>query len=532
MRYLLLTSILSILASLPPAARAGEIASPSGVETAILGIDSHLAEAAKHAGVEASPAADDGEYLRRVTLDLIGRIPTVAEQRAYAAAPSERRRRELVDRLLDGPEFPLHFARVLDDWIQRDRRGDEEFVEWLRTSLASRKPWDALFRTMLVGPWDGEAEKSANKFYTARSKNIDALTSDTSRAFFGVDITCARCHDHPLVADWKQEHYYGLASFFHKPQSAGKKGGASGEKGAENKQDGELTFASKSGGQKTARPMFLSGSLVAIGEPAKGEKGGETLRRRKLVDAALADSTFFRRSAVNRVWAWFFGRGLVEPLDQMHSGNGASVPKLLVALGDDFAAGGYDLRRLVKQIVLSRAYQASYRRAKDADQPGLFRAPLLKPLTPRQYVLSLATAIDPNRFDAATGAERAKRYRELEKQLAALLPELDPTVEGYQAGYREALYLANHEQVQALVGVGDGELKPDALVPQLIGFPTDEARVAAAFEALLGRQPTSGEMQAVLAAWNGGSAKPESVRGRVADLVWALATSAEFRFNH
>ena len=531
--------IFGLLVLVTAPARAGE---PVATERNL--VDAALAEHRRAVGIAvdrqaATPQADDAEFLRRVTLDLAGRIPTVVEQRTFAAAPAMVRRVELVDRLLAGPEFPLHFARVLDDWIQRDKHGDEAFVEWLRNSLKSQTTWDAMFRQMLVGPWDAGGEKGPGAFYKKRAKDLDALTSDTSRAFFGVDITCARCHDHPLVDDWKQEHYYGLASFFHKPQSSGK-GSSAGDKNA-----AELTFASKRGGQKTARPMFLSGMTVSIDAPAKDAKPADAARRAKLVEAALADDQFFRRSAVNRMWAWFFGRGLVEPIDQMHSGNPASVPQLLDALADDFAAHGYDLRRLAKQIVTSEVYQASNRAVPNqvapnqtapnqtaADLTGIPVAPRLKPLTPRQFVMSLAAAVDPSRFEAANESERVKQYAELEKQLAVLLPELDPTVEGYQAGYREALYLANHADVQTFVGVGTGELKPGTLVPRLIALKTNDARIAAAYEALLGRRPTAEEVLTIARIWNAEAASPDVVRERVADLIWALVTSAEFRFNH
>lgn len=518
--------IASFLLLFAAAARAGEpLATTGGMNDAA---------PAEHRRAAAVPQSSDAEFLRRVTLDLAGRIPTAAEQRTFAAAPAAVRRAELVDRLLAGPEFSLHFARVLDDWIQRDKHGDEAFVEWLRTSLKSQASWDAMFRQMLVGPWDASGEKGPGAFYKKRAKDLDALTSDTSRAFFGVDITCARCHDHPLVDDWKQEHYYGLASFFHKPQTGGK-GGSAGDKKA-----AELTFASKTGVQKTARPMFLSGMTVSIDAPAKDAKPADAARREKLVAAALADDKFFRRSAVNRMWAWFFGRGLVEPIDQMHSGNPASAPKLLEELADDFAKHGYDLRRLAKQIVMSRVYQASNRAVSNqvvanqaaADLTGVPVAPQLKPLTPRQFVMSLAAAIDPSRFESASESERYKQYAELEKQLAVLLPELDPTVEGYQAGYREALYLANHADVQSFVGVGTGELKPGTLVPRLIALKTNDARIAAAYEALLGRGPTADEVRTVANVWKDEAATPELVREQVSDLIWALATSAEFRFNH
>lgn len=548
LRFLFIVVVVSLF---PNAGRAAEALPTSGTSYGerVPGIiDGRLAEHWSAAGVAPAPRADDAEFLRRVTLDLTGRLPTDEERRSYIAEVSkpnadpnpfaaEARRDVLIDRLLAGPEFPLHFARVVDDWVQRDKHGDDAFVEWLRTSLAARRSWDAMFTAMLVGPWETDAERAADKFLTKRAKNLDALTADGSRAFFGVDITCARCHDHPLVADWKQQHYYGLASFFHRTQLTTSKGAGSKEKESiGEKKDGELSFAVKGGATQTARPMFLDGVVMSLEEPKESGKKAEPASRRKLlVDAALRERKFLSRAAVNRVWAWFFGRGLVEPVDQMHSGNPASVPKLLEELADDFAAHGYDLHRLVKQIVTSRAYQATYREPSRHNSASttidLFLAPRLRPLTPRQYSLSLVAVLMADGLGNLPGAEHAKRYRELEKTAAALCGELDPTVEGYQAGYREALYLTNHAAFQKLVGSASDAPPPNSLVARLTVLADDGARVTAAFEALLGRQPKPDESRAVLAAWKSAAASTPA-RERVADLVWAIAASAEFRFNH
>jgi hypothetical protein len=545
--------VVACLSLLPSWGRGGEAIVPA-TKPAAAGdslIDRRLADHWRAAGAAPAPMADDAEFLRRITLDLTGRLPDDEERRLFVAASTERRRTELVERLLAGPEFPLHFARVVDDWIQRDKHGDDAFVEWLRTSLSARRSWDAMFAAMLVGPWDADAERPANRFLTKRAKNLDALTADGSRAFFGVDITCARCHDHPLVEDWKQQHYYGLASFFHRTQLSGPKE----KESIGEKKEGELSFAVKGGTTQTARPMFLDGVLVSLEEPKDTAKKAEPASRRKLlVDAALREKKFLSRAAVNRVWAWFFGRGLVEPVDQMHSGNPASVPKLLNELADDFAVQGYDLQRLVRQIVMSRAYGATYRapenavepqRRRDAEKTGggerkedggvsidLFLAPRLRPLTPRQYSLSLVAALSGDGLGSLSGTARAQRYRELEKTAAALCGELDPTVEGYQAGYREALYVTNHAAFQKLIGSATESPSPNSLVAKLTALGNDEARVIAAFTAFLGRHPTIEESRAVLNSWKSAATASIPIHERVADLLWAIATSAEFRFNH
>ncbi len=138
--------------------------------------------------------------------------------------------------------------------IQGSYAGNDQFVDYLRRGLRERKSWDTVFRELMLGPWDSEAMKPANRFLDKRAKNLDALTADAARAFFGVDVSCAKCHDHPLVADWTQDHFYGMASFFNRTT------GGKGKVGEKN--EGEVTFLAADGQAKTAKMMFLSGRVV------------------------------------------------------------------------------------------------------------------------------------------------------------------------------------------------------------------------------------------------------------------------------
>lgn len=212
-----------------------------------------------------------------------------------------------VRKLLDGPEFSWYFGAVLDDMIQGSFAGNPAFVNYLRQSLRDGKRWDTMFREVMLGPWDNDERKPAAVFLDRRAKDLDRLTADVARSFFGVDISCARCHNHPLVKDWKREHYYGMAAFF--VRTTGGKGVIS------EKADGEARFASKDGKEHVARMMFLSGQTVDDASAAKGAKVG---RREQLVRLALTDRKFFSRAFVNRLSEYLLGRGLVDPVDQMH----------------------------------------------------------------------------------------------------------------------------------------------------------------------------------------------------------------------
>ncbi len=468
---------------------------------------------------------DDATFLRRVTLDLNGRIPTPLETKAFAADTGSDKRPRAVRRLMQSPEYALHLGRVLDDILQDRHAGDPEFLEYLRQSVAKRKPWDQVFRDVLLGPWDGE-RKGASQFLLKRIKSIDELTTDTSRVFFGVNVSCAQCHDHPLVPDWKQDHYYGMASFFNR--TAGQPGGKGGAGGKiEERTSGEVTFNTVKGEKRTAKMMFLS-SQVVDEEQAKKDVKGAFSRREQLVRVALEEKRFFGKAIVNQLWAFLIGRGLVSPVDQLHSANAPAVAGLLEFLADDLVANGYDLDRLVAGIVSSRVYQLSGKLpsgGKPAGERDFSQAPL-RSLSPQQLAVSLILATGDGGLDRAKDAkERESLARNLDRDAGRLTRAklLDPRSDRYQTSTGEALYLSNHPDVQQLVTPTKSNL-----VGRLAALTDTKEIVDTAVWTLLSRAPEAEERD-YLAKWI--ESKPDRAKG-CRQLVWALMTSAEFRFNH
>ncbi len=171
----------------------------------------------KLAAAQCVPAAavEDAGFLRRVTLDLAGRIPTVSESRAFQQSSEADKRLKLVERLMAAPDLPRHLRNEFDSLLMGDRN-DQAFREFLLEAFKANRSWDSLFRALLLGRDDNPAEKPALAFLKVRAQNLDDLTNETSRIFFGVSINCAKCHDHPLVLDWQQDHYFGMASFFNR----------------------------------------------------------------------------------------------------------------------------------------------------------------------------------------------------------------------------------------------------------------------------------------------------------------------------
>jgi hypothetical protein len=468
--------------------------------------------------VKPADLCSDTDFLRRVTLDLAGRVPTPREVSTFLDDRSPDKRQETIRRLMTGPEYPLHLGRILDDGIQGKYAGDAEFLEYLRSSLAAHKPWDQMFRDMMLGPWDAKERKGSERFLTRRLASLDDLTNDTARVFFGVNISCAKCHDHPLVPDWKQDHYYGMASFFNRTQAQGKNATSVMEKN-----NGDVQFVSRKGERKTAKLMFLSGQV--IDEPAA--KPGEPAfsRRAQIVKVALEEKQFFSRALVNRLWANFLGRGLVHPIDQMHSANAPSISDLLEWLADDFADNGYDIDRLVAAIVSSRIYQqTNLKNTADSPSPDLFARAALRPLTPYQYAMSMTLVTGDSSYEQADTAMRVRKYRDLEGQVSRAVNLLDRAADRYQASTNEALYLSNHPDIQKLIVPAGNNL-----VARLIALTDDKQAVETAILTILGR-PAEAEEREFLVKWL--EERKQDRAKAVGEMVWALMTSAEFRFNH
>lgn len=509
-------------------------------------VDRRVVEHWAEHDVEPAAEAGDATLLRRMTLDLAGRIPTADEWIAYRDDSSADKRLRLVERLLEGPEFPLHFANVLDKIVQDRYAGDEAFLRYLRRALAQRRGWDEMFRNVLVGPWETDQQKQSNRFLVQRVKDHDRMSTDATRAFFGVDISCAKCHDHPLVIDWSQDHYYGMLSFF--SRTTGGKGGVG------EKKEAEVKFLA-GGEEKTARMMFLTGRTFdddagdaaendakeadAAGADGKSDKQIQDKRdkdggkgkskigaRQQLVEAALAEKSFFSRAIVNRLWHYFFGRGLVQPVDQMHSENEPAIDGVLSLLAEDLAAHDYDLRRTIRILVSTRVYSLDSRWTGDEDLPApeMFAVARLRPLSRRQLALSLmlATGDDEGFPSQASSDERAAAWLAFEERADSLIAAIDPRVDGFESSAAEALYLSNDEAVQQLISGGD-----NSLAQRLAAVNNDRKLVKTAYRRLLSREPTRQEVRQ-LADW----LKSREIDRAEAcgDLVWALLTSAEFRF--
>lgn len=509
-------------------------------------IDAHLLKVLKEKGLTPAPPAGDAEFVRRVYLDLLGRIPTVEETEAYLKDTAADKHHRLIDALLVHAEMPIYWKDVINHWLngRESKPGLPDFRAWLHKGLAENKPWDQLARE-LVNPDGNDPEQQPASYFIASRLNrpaderLDAVTSAVSAGLFGVRLECAKCHDHPMVDDWKQDHYYGLASFFNRTEAAqAKNKPALGERA-----DGQVTFVNTDRETKTARLMFLDNKVFDepllsknVAEnylvPPQGKTGGPAVprfsRRKALADHAFTkDNPFFKKAIVNRVWKQFLGRGLVEPVDQMHSANPATHPELLDWLADDFAAHQFDLRRLMAGILHSEAYRRSSIWIGKGDRPedSGYAVGLLKPLTPEQ--LGLSVYIASGHADSVANKLKGKSVdavrAELDKDLKLFIERYDSDAAQFQATTPQALFMTYNPAAQKLLS------PPDGLSTRMTRLADHGAVARIAYRTILSRPPVEDEVEAVVRYLDSGK-QPRAQLCR--DVLWGLLNSAEFRFNH
>ena len=390
-------------------------------------------------------------------------------------------------------------------------------------------------------------EKGAAQFLKSRVQELDDLTNDTAILFFGVNISCAKCHDHPLVTDWKQDHFYGMQAFFQRTYQTRKVSALA------ERPFGEVKFTTTSGEEKKAAFMFLTGDQVTDRTPEYPAEERKSLEERirkleqddaeaeivvpefrprdELVAVALRDSKdrFFAKNIVNRVWARLLGTGLVDPLDQMHSGNPPSHPELLAWLANDLVSHGYDLRRLIQGIVLSEAYARSSEWAQPSEQPAanLFAVAKTRPLTPQQLAASLHVSVrNPEQWPAIDATDEwIKRRTDLENEANGWVREFEQPGDNFQVAVDEALFFSNSQRIQDEM-LRDSD---DRLLGALRKDENQNQAIEILWLTVLGRVPQVDEINS---ANNWLDRIPEKKNDARTQLLWALLAGPEFRFNH
>jgi hypothetical protein len=363
-------------------------------------IDRRLAELK----IPASPLADDAEFLRRVTLDLTGRIPTYRRTVIFLESNDPNKRSDLINELLASPLFGQHLAtswRNLlappEQGVSKSKGGRDTFGPWLAEQFNRRRGWDEIVRDLLTieGPLKDNPQSA---FLLANADNFqpqpNRVTASVASLFWGLSLRCAECHDHPFTS-WRQTDFWATAAFFDRLRFTGFKGpGVPSlvDTATDKDRAGEGIVIPASAG-KAAGKVIPARFLGAESRPVAGAP-----RTTFATWATSADNPFFSRAMANRMWAHFFGQGLIRSLDDLESGE-PSHPALLRELARELGASGFDLEHLARAICNSKAYQRSSRPvAGNETAADTFCRMALKPLSPEAFydALTVALSVDKN----------------------------------------------------------------------------------------------------------------------------------------
>ena len=490
-------------------------------------IDQHIDAKLQKLKLQPSPVTDDASFLRRVTLDLTGALPTPDEVRAFLADPAPQRlkRSRKIDKLIASPAYADQWTVKWGDLLQSSRKflgekGTYGFREWIHSSIAANTPYDKMVRELLTSRGSSYDDPAANYFRTTREPK--PTMEKTTQVFLGVRMVCAQCHDHPFEK-WTQNQYYQMSAFF---SAVGLRPGY--EVGEEIIYDQRADYEMKHPkDSRVMAPEFLIASATPVKIPT------DQRRRDALADWLVSkQNPFFAKAIANRVWSYFFGKGIIDPVDDIRASNPPVNPQLLEALTKDLIDHNFDLQHLMRTIVNSRAYQASFLtnewNAGDAEN---FSHAIPRRLSSEQLA------------DAVTMAAGAKpNFPEVpEDTSASQLP--DPHVG--KDGFLDLFGRPNRESAcecerrtdfslpQALnlvngTTISDAVADPKGRVAKLVlAGKADQAIIEDLYLATLSRFPTKQEADNGIKYLAGGARAT-----RAQDLLWALLNSKGFLYSY
>jgi hypothetical protein len=462
--------------------------------------------------VPPAPPADDAEFFRRLSLDLNGRIPTSAQLTDFLDDARPDKRRLWIDELLGGPDnAPLYVRHFTHFWrrqllAQTAAPGDgvvAPLESWLGKQVKANTPYDRLVRGLLT-------DAGAAGFYLANENKPEDLASRTSRLFLGVKLECAQCHDDRSGGSWKRTQFWEYAAFFAglRPDQ-----GSSGVVVAPREQKEGLPRIRVGGSAAWVEARFLDG-----GRPG----GPRDVRPRQALAEWITrgDNPWFARAAVNRLWHYFFGLGLIDPVDGLGArDNPPSHPELLDELARQFVAHDFDLKYLIRAVTGSRTYQRSGRQTHPRQaEPRLFARAASRALTPEQLYdsLVLATGYRPEPVRAAaSGSARA----------AFLAPFDDPNSQpvDFQASIQQALMMMNGQFTEEATSPA----KSATLAALIASNRPLARRVEELYLVTLSRKPRAKDARRLL-DYAASRESKEALR----DILWSLLNSTEFALNH
>jgi len=524
-------------------------------EEVIAYINAMLRRAWAENEITPSAQATEGEWCRRVYLDLIGRIPSVQELKAFLADKSRDKKRKLVERLLESDEYVEEYARNWTTiWTNlligrpRANRDDENRMvnregmqQYLRRSFLENKPYSRLVYELVSAtgsntPGEPDYNGAVNFLLDNTQEEFATATAKVARYFLGLQVQCTQCHNHPFN-EWKQDQFWGLNAFFRQTRPLRTMRGNEilsvrlenedfpGIGG--NPEDAEIYYELRNGELRVAYPTFVDGTRISpVGYIS------EVNRRDELAKLIVA-SEWLGKAIVNRMWAHFLGYGFTKPIDDFGPHNQPSHPELLEFLGKAFASTGHDLKRLMRWCVLNDAYGLSSKlSAKNGkDDPTLG----VKPLFSRFYIRQMQAEQLYESLLVATEAHKSNRgsYEEQERTKGEWLSQFTlafGTDEGdetttFNGTIPQALMMWNGELMQRATSLEEGTF----LHRIATGTMKNSAKIEYLYLAALARRPNAAEIKLAneLLAARGGDAA-----AALQDIWWAVLNSNEFILNH
>lgn len=501
-----------------------------------------------------SGLCDDATFLRRVSIDLTGLPPTPEQTRAFLAdkTPTQQKRARLTDGLLNSPDYVERWTNKWADLLSANsrflgERGVLKFRNWIRNAVTTNMPYDQFVRALVTASGDAYENPAVNYLRVAREPG--PATENVTQLFLGVRFSCNKCHDHPFER-WTQKQYYQMGAYFAQV----------GYKGSTEPGD-EVVYNTATGENIYPRTQMAIAPSVPVGHAKLASNEPD---RRQVLAAWLTsvDNPFFSRAMVNRLWSYFLGRGIIDPVDDIRGSNPACNPELLEALNSDFVSHGFDLKHMMRVIVTSRTYQQSIATNRwNADDKTNFSHAFPRRLEAEQLLdaINLATGTI-SRFGQLPMGARAKQVPDaavnvedaelLDMPEDKLTPEQKTRLASVRSASQAATFLnlfgkparetpcecersssVSLGQALSLINgptISDAVAAPNGRLTQLLKTnPSDEKLVEDVFLSTLCRMPTAKERQAALANFKASANRAEGAQ----DLMWALINSPAFLFN-
>jgi len=486
-------------------------------------IDTHVHNKLKRLKILPSELSTDEEFIRRIYFDMTGLPPNPEQVRSFLSdkAPSKEKRENLIDVLAESPEYVDHWTHKWGDLLQSNRkflgeRGMWLFKQWIYESIADNRPYDKFVHDLITATGSAYANPAANYFRVSRE--YTAAVENTTQLFLGVRFSCNKCHDHPFEV-WTQNQYYEFGAFFSDVKL--KNGRLPGE---------EVVYASF-----TPTPVQHPRTLAVV--PAAvpfGETKKDTADKREALAEWLTskENPMFAKAGVNRIWSYFMGRGIIDPVDDIRSSNPPSNPELLDALTKDFVDNGFDIKHIMKTIVRSRTYQQSIKTNEWNKEDTInFSHAIARRLTAEQLLdaIGIATGSQP-KFQGVPKNLRAVQLPDSKVKDDGFLklfgrPERESSCEcerTTEVSLAHAMNLINGPTV------ADAIIDPNGRIAKLLKEnKEDRMLVEELYLATFARFPQKNEYTIAIEHLGSAESKEEGVQ----DLMWALINSPAFLFN-